>query len=104
MTLNGCPIGVRASAGLARLTCNSFDQEFKTIMDTNKLETEVVFRYLDDHRNACRAVAPGWRWVKGKSKSKRGKLRFRNEWVAEDEKLTPVERTARVLNDVMNSV
>ena len=52
---NGCPIGVRASAGLARLTCNSFDQEFKRIMDTNKLETELVFRYLDDHRIAMGA-------------------------------------------------
>ena len=42
----GCPIGVRLSCAVARLVMNTWDKNLKTILDTNKLHMEEVFRYL----------------------------------------------------------
>ena len=96
---SGTPIGVRLSCGVARLVANSFDKELKVLLDNNKIKVDAIFRYLDDHRNILRALAPGWRWNKGKKK-----LQFRKKWVEEDMEISPVERTSRVLNDIMNGV
>ena len=60
------------SCAVARLVMNMWDRELKTILDTNKLQLEEVFRYLDDWLGFMLALKAGWRWD-------RGQLRFRQE-------------------------
>ena len=93
----GLPTGVRLSCAVARLVGNSFDMQLRKLLEANKLAVDVVFRYMDDHRAGLGALRPGWRWTKGK-------LRYRKEWAAEDAEVSPVERTARTLNKMMNTV
>ena len=93
----GCPIGVRLSCAVARLVMNMWDRNLKTILDTNKLHLEEVFRYLDDWRGIMKALKAGWRWD-------RDQLRFRQAWREEDSKLSGVVRTSRELNKMMDSI
>ena len=76
---------------------NMWDWNLKTILDTNKLHLEEVFRYLDDWRGIMKALKAGWRWD-------RDQLRFRQAWREEDSKLSGVVRTSRELNKMMDSI
>ena len=97
MQRKGYPIGVRLSCAVARMVMNMWDRKLKTILDTNKLQLEEVFRYLDDWRGIMKALKAGWRWD-------RGQLRFRQAWSEEDSKVSVVVRTALELNKMMDSV
>ena len=78
---------------------NTWDRKLTTILAKNKvkIETETVFRYLDDWRGIMRALAAGWRWDNDK-------LRFRSAWREEDNDISTVERTCRQLKKIMNTI
>ena len=51
-------------------------------------------RFVDDTRNFMYPVRPGWRWQDGG-------LWFSKEWVREDELLSPIQTTKRVVYNSM---
>ena len=96
---SGGPIGLRATGAVARVVIGDWDLKLMRILQENGMETQVAARYVDDIRIMMRALKMGWRWT-GK------RLEFREDWLEEDSKegLTRTERTARVLNNIMNSI
>ena len=52
---------------------------------------------MDDARRYLYPVRPGWRWEDGG-------LWYRREWEVEDELLSPIERTKRVIEKSMEGV
>ena len=52
---------------------------------------------MDDARSYMYPVRPGWRWEDGE-------LWFREEWEKEDDLLSPIERTKRVVQESMVGV
>ena len=54
-------------------------------------------RYMDDGRTAMPPIRPGWRWINGS-------LLFNLKWEREDQELTDIEITKRVILGTLNGV
>mgnify|MGYP003346331766 CR=1 FL=1 len=96
---SGAPIGVRLSCAAARVVMNMFDRELAEAMTRSGLVSQARFRYMDDLRELLGAIKCGWRYEQG------GML-FRREWEEEEraEGLSRVEKTSRVLRQMMDSI
>ena len=95
--LGGGPIGLRATCAVARVAMQLFDIAWKRRLEEARITTQLLARYMDDARVCLYPIKSGWRY------STRG-LVYKDEWVVEDEKLTPTERTKRLLADTMRGV
>merc|ERR1711940_165359 len=93
----GGPIGLRSTCALARVVMGRWDIKWKERLAESKIEMEDDGRYVDDARSYLYPVRPGWRWEDGE-------LWFRKEWEKEDELLSPIERTKRVVQESMVGV
>ena len=93
----GGPIGLRSTCALARVVMGRWDIKWKKQLSHSKVELEDDGRYVDDARAYLYPIRPGWRWEEGE-------LWYRKEWEAEDELLSPTERTKRVIQESMVGV
>ena len=82
---------------LARVVMARLDCKWKERMGENNIEVEEDGRFVDDARNFMYPIRPGWRWQDGG-------LWFSKEWEREDELLSPIERTKRVVYDSMQGL
>ena len=93
----GGPIGLRSTCALARVVMARWDMKWKDRIKSSNIELEEDGRYVDDARAYLYPIRPGWRWEDGS-------LWYRREWETEDELLSPVERTKRVIHGSMVGV
>ena len=84
----GGPIGLRSTCALARVVMARWDMMWKERVKSSNIELEEDGRYVDDARAFLYPYRPGWRWEDGG-------LWYRQEWEAEDELLSPTERTKK---------
>ena len=91
----GGPIGLRATCAVARVAMQLFDINWRRRLDG--ILVSLLARYMDDARALLHPIKCGWRY------ETRG-IVFRQEWVGEDEKLTPTERTKKFLASTMEGV
>ena len=94
----GGPIGLRGTCAIARLVMCHWDMRWKELMEKNRIRIEEYLRYMDDGRVFIYPIRPGWRWVQGVG------LRYKEGWRMEDEGLTPLEITRRVIDGSMQDV
>ena len=93
----GGPIGLRSTCALARVVMASWDCKWKARMTDNNIKVEDDGRFVDDARVFLYPIRPGWRW-EGDG------LYFKKEWEAEDEYLSPIERTKRMIQASMQGL
>ena len=60
----GAPIGLRASACLARLLMIQWDKTWATIQKNFGLKVHMFYRYVDDIRILLKPLFQGWKWSK----------------------------------------
>ena len=72
--------------------------KLKELMVKNRISIEEYLRYMDDGRVFIHPIRPGWRWIQGDG------LRYKERWRGEDEGLTPLEITRRVIEGSMQDV
>ena len=82
---------------LARVVMGRWDIKWKSKLSDSMVELEDDGRYVDDARAYLYPIRPGWRWEEGG-------LWYKKEWEIEDELLSPVERTKRVIQESMVGV
>ena len=91
------PKGLRSTCALARVVMASWDCKWKARMTDNNIKVEDDGRFVDDARVFLYPIRPGWRW-EGDG------LYFKKEWEAEDEYLSPIERTKRMIQASMQGL
>ena len=74
-----------------------WDQKFKERLKMANIKSELDGRYVDDGRLVLYPIRSGWRWHKGG-------LWFREDWEQEDQFLTAIERTKRVISSAMQGL
>ena len=60
---SGAPIGLRASACLAKMLMSEWDTLWARIQTYFKLKIHLLYRYVDDIRVYLCPINPGWRWT-----------------------------------------
>ena len=93
----GGPIGLRGTCAIARLMMQIFDVKWEGRLRELCIKIWLNTRYMDDGRTAISPLKPGWRWVDGQ-------LQFRIRWEREDQELTSIEITKRVILGTLNGV
>ena len=58
----GAPIGLRASACLAKILMSTWDSKWAKIQNKLCLKIFLFYRYVDDIRVYLQPLVPGWRW------------------------------------------
>ena len=90
----GGPIGLRGTCAIARLVMQMWDRKWLDRLARLKVVIWLAMRYMDDGRTFLAPFRPGWRWVDGD-------LLYCIRWEQEDGKLSPTERTKRILHATM---
>ena len=93
----GGPIGLRGTCAIARLMMQIFDEKWEGRLKELCIRIWLNTRYMDDGRTAMPPIKPGWRWVNGS-------LLFNIKWEREDQELTDIEITKRVILGTLNGV
>ena len=93
----GGPIGLRATCAIARLVMQIFDEKWEGVLKRLNIVTWLITRYMDDGRTAMPPFKPGWRMVDKE-------LKFKLRWEKEDQELSPLEITKRVIGGTLEGV
>ena len=93
----GGPIGLRGTCALARLCMQIFDVKWERTLERIGLIIWLTLRYMDDGRTYLPPIKPGWRWINGT-------LQFTMGWEKEDQSLSNMEITRRVLLGTLEGV
>ena len=93
----GGPIGLRGTCALARMIMQIFDGKWEGRLRELCLKIWLYSRYMDDGRAAMPPIKPGWRWI-GSS------LKYCVKWEQEDQELSDIEITRRVILGTLNGV
>ena len=93
----GGPIGLRGTCALARLVMCVWDRRWNSLMEQQRIVVDLYSRYMDDGRMVLPPIKTGWRW-------KEGCMQYTEAWKVEDQYLSPVEVTRRVLDGAMQEV
>ena len=93
----GGPIGLRGTCAIARLIMQIFDVKWEDRLGELGLKIWLYSRYMDDGRAAMPPIKPGWRW-QGSS------LKYCIRWEQEDQELSDIEITKRVILRTLNGV
>ena len=59
---SGAPIGLRASACLAKILMVDWDMKWSNVQKRFKLKIHLLYRYVDDIRLYLRPINLGWKW------------------------------------------
>ena len=95
--LKGGPIGLRGTCAVARLLMQVFDVQWEGVLRTMSIQFWLNTRYMDDGRTAMPPLKPGWRMVDGA-------LKYCIKWEREDQELSNIEITKRVMLETLNGV
>ena len=93
----GGPIGLRGTCAVARLMMQIFDVKWEEQLRDLCIKIWLNTRYMDDGRTAMPPLRPGWRWDEGS-------LKYCVRWEKEDQELTNLEITKRVILGTLNTV
>ena len=93
----GGPIGLRGTCAIARLLMQIFDVKWEGILRELCINIWLNSRYMDDGRTAMPPIKPGWRWCEGA-------LMYSIRWEREDQELSGIEITKRVMLETLNLV
>ena len=93
----GGPIGLRGTCAVARLMMQIFDVKWEEQLRNLCIKIWLNTRYMDDGRTAMPPLRPGWRWDEGS-------LKYCVRWEKEDQELTNLEITKRVILGTLNTV
>ena len=94
---SGGPIGLRGTCAIARLLMQIFDVKWEDVLRELYIQIWLAIRYMDDGRTAMPPLKPAWRWTDGS-------LQFCIKWEREDQELTSIEITKRVILGTLNGV
>ena len=94
---DGGPIGLRGTCAIARLMMQIFDVKWEGTLKDLCIKIWLNCRYMDDGRTAMPPLKPGWRWMEGS-------LKFCTKWEREDQELSSLEITRRVILGTLNMV
>ena len=92
----GGPIGLTSTASLAGLIMKIWDMAWLTLMEREKLEILLFFRYVDDVRSFLRPLEEGWRWT-GHT------FEFSELWMKEDIE-SGVDDQTRTMGELVKSM
>ena len=90
----GGPIGLRSTCSVARLVMKVWDDKWLQRLQELKVQIEEAIRYMDDGRTALFRFKHGWRWAMGK-------IMYCKRWETEDQHLSGIEITKRILAGTM---
>ena len=98
---DGEPIGLELSGALGRVFMHIWDRKFLSLLEksTRNIEWDLHFmkRYVDDTNAVTDVMPAGARFEKGK-------IRIKPEYVESDEGIDDDVRTAKVIQEVANSI
>ena len=93
----GGPIGLRGTCAVARVIMQLFDRKWGQMLRDMGVRLYDLVRYMDDIRAILAPFKSGWRWVDGG-------IKYCKRWEAEDQELTPIERTRRIIAGTMGVI
>ena len=93
----GGPIGLRGTCAVARVIMQLYDRKWGELLEGLCVKTYGTLRYMDDMRTLLPPFRAGWRWVEGK-------ISYCVKWEREDEKISGLERTRRILGGLMGTI
>ena len=93
----GGPIGLRGTCSVARLIMQIFDRKWGDLLKDLCVKIYGNIRYMDDGRTVLPPFKVGWRWYDGR-------IVYCMRWAKEDESLSSLERTRRIILGSMEKI